>query len=70
VFEQGRDPVGKERGWASVPRTGFDAQRGPQGALLIDNPDEVIEKASPSHAKLMKVIETIGTRVASFVRDA
>ena len=36
--------VGKERGWPPVTRAGFDAQRGPQGALLIGSPDEVIEK--------------------------
>jgi len=36
--------VGKERGWAPVTRAGFDAQRGPQGALLIGHPDEVAEK--------------------------
>jgi len=36
--------VGKERGWAPVTRAGFDAQRGPQGALLIGHPDEVVEK--------------------------
>jgi probable LLM family oxidoreductase len=82
--------VGKERGWPPVTRAGFDAQRGPQGALLIGNPDEIIEKilrhsetlggisrisfqmnaASLPHAKLMKAIEAIGTRVAPSVRDA
>jgi len=36
--------VGKERGWSPVTRAGFDAQRGPQGALIIGNPDEVVEK--------------------------
>jgi probable LLM family oxidoreductase len=36
--------VGKERGWPPVTRAAFDAQRGPQGALLIGNPDEVVEK--------------------------
>lgn len=36
--------VGKERGWPAVTRAGFDAQRGPQGALLIGDPDEVVEK--------------------------
>jgi probable LLM family oxidoreductase len=82
--------VGKERGWPPVTRAGFDAQRGPQGALLIGSADEVVEKilrysetlggisrisfqmnaASLPHAKLMKAIETIGTRVAPLVRDA
>src|SRR3989449_3527469 len=36
--------VGKERGWPPVTRAGFDAQRGPHGALLIGDPDEVVEK--------------------------
>ena len=36
--------VGKERGWPPVTRAGFDAQRGPHGALLIGHPDEVAEK--------------------------
>src|SRR5882724_9878974 len=36
--------IGKERGWPAVTRAGFDAQRGPQGALLIGSPDEVAEK--------------------------
>src|ERR687896_697701 len=31
--------IGKERGWRPVTRAGFDAQRGPQGALLIGDPD-------------------------------
>lgn len=36
--------IGKERGWRPVTRAGFDAQRGPHGALLIGDPDEVAEK--------------------------
>ena len=76
--------VGKERGWPPVTRAGFDAQRGPHGALLIGNPEEVAEKirrhsdalggisrltfqmnaASLPHAKLMRAIEAIGTRIA------
>src|SRR5437867_7639202 len=36
--------VAKERGWPPVTRAGFDAQRGPHGALLIGSPDEVTEK--------------------------
>jgi probable LLM family oxidoreductase len=81
--------VGKERGWPPVTRAGFDAQRGPHGALLIGSADEVAEKilrhsealggisritfqmnaASLPHARLMKAIETIGTRVVPLVRD-
>ena len=36
--------VAKERGWPPVTRADFEAQRGPQGALLIGSPDEVVEK--------------------------
>ena len=80
--------IGKERGWPPVTRAGFDAQRGPQGALLVGNPDEVAEKiirhsealggvsrftfqmnaASLPHAKLMRAIELLGTRVAPALR--
>jgi len=36
--------IGKERGWPPTTRAGFDAQRGPQGALLVGGPEEVTEK--------------------------
>src|SRR5258708_35274863 len=36
--------IGKERGWPPPTRAGFDAQRGPYGALLIGDADEVTEK--------------------------
>jgi probable LLM family oxidoreductase len=36
--------VGKERGWPPMTRASFDAQRGPNGALLIGSPDEVVDK--------------------------
>ena len=82
--------IGKERGWPPVTRAGFDAQRGPHGALLIGSPDEVAEKimrhsealggisritfqmnaASLPHAKLMRAIEALGTRVAPALRRA
>jgi probable LLM family oxidoreductase len=32
--------TGKERGWPKMTRASFDAQRGPQGALLVGSPDE------------------------------
>ena len=81
--------IGKERGWAPVTRADFDAQRGPEGALLVGNAEEVAEKiarhsealggisrltfqmnaASLPHAKLMRAIEEIGTRVAPVMRE-
>ncbi len=45
--------VGRERGWPPVTRAGFDAQRGPRGALLIGNPDDVVEK-------IIRYSETLG----------
>jgi probable LLM family oxidoreductase len=36
--------IGSERGWRPVTRAGYDAQRGPNGALLIGDPDEIVEK--------------------------
>ncbi len=45
--------IGKERGWPAATRAGFDAQRGPHGALLIGSPDEVAEK-------ILRHSETLG----------
>src|ERR671910_2356800 len=50
--------VGKERGWRAVTRAGFDAQRGPQGALLIGDPDEVVGKIV-RHSKALGGISRI-----------
>jgi len=36
--------IGKERGWPPMTRPSFDAQRGPNGALLIGSPNEVVDK--------------------------
>ena len=36
--------VGRERGWPPMTRASFDAQRGPEGALLIGDPKYVVEK--------------------------
>jgi alkanesulfonate monooxygenase SsuD/methylene tetrahydromethanopterin reductase-like flavin-dependent oxidoreductase (luciferase family) len=36
--------VAKERGWPAVTRADFDAQRTPEGALLVGEAEEVVEK--------------------------
>lgn len=36
--------IGKERGWPPMTRGRFEAQLGPLGALLVGDPDEVVEK--------------------------
>ena len=36
--------VANERGWPAVTRADFDAQRTPEGALLVGNAEEVVEK--------------------------
>src|SRR5881409_434925 len=38
------DSVARERGWPPMSRAHYDAQRVPTGALLIGEPDEVVEK--------------------------
>ena len=36
--------IGKERGWPPITRARFDAERGPNGALLVGSPAEVADK--------------------------
>lgn len=50
--------IGKERGWRPATRAGFDAQRGPHGALLIGDPDAVVEKIV-RHSKALGGISRI-----------
>ena len=44
--------IGKERGWPRMTRTSFNAQRAPEGALVIGNPTEVVEKII-KHSKVL-----------------
>jgi alkanesulfonate monooxygenase SsuD/methylene tetrahydromethanopterin reductase-like flavin-dependent oxidoreductase (luciferase family) len=73
-----------------MTRAHFDAQLAPTGALLVGDPETVVEKilrvheslggifrltfqmsvADLPHAKLMRAIELLGTRVAPLVRRA
>jgi probable LLM family oxidoreductase len=50
--------IGKERGWPKMTRASFDSQRGPQGALLVGDPDEVVEKIV-RHSKALGGISRI-----------
>src|SRR5918993_893491 len=50
--------IGKERGWPAMTRADFDAQRGPQGALIIGDPDEVGKKII-RHSKALGGISRI-----------
>jgi alkanesulfonate monooxygenase SsuD/methylene tetrahydromethanopterin reductase-like flavin-dependent oxidoreductase (luciferase family) len=50
--------IGKERGWPRMIRASFEAQRGPQGALLVGGPDEVAEKIV-RHSKALGGISRI-----------
>ncbi len=43
-YAAGMTKIGRERGWPPMTRASFDAQRGPQGALLVGGPEEVAEK--------------------------
>jgi alkanesulfonate monooxygenase SsuD/methylene tetrahydromethanopterin reductase-like flavin-dependent oxidoreductase (luciferase family) len=62
--------IGKERGWPPVTRAHFDAQRSPQGALLVGNPEEVVEKII-EHSKALGDISHISFQmdVASLPHD-
>lgn len=88
-FARAISDVSKERGWRPMTREDFDDQLGPNGALLIGDPDEVAEKmirhsialgglsritfqmnaSSLPHAKIMRSIELLATRVAPIVRE-
>ncbi len=50
--------VGKERGWPAVTRADFDEQRSPEGALLVGNAEEVVEKIL-HHSKALGGISRI-----------
>jgi probable LLM family oxidoreductase len=50
--------IGKERGWPRMTRESFDSQRGTQGALLVGDPDEVVEKIV-RHSKALGGISRI-----------
>ncbi len=41
--------IGRERGWAPIGRTQFDALRSPRGALVVGSPQDVIEKILFQH---------------------
>ena len=41
--------IGKERGWAPMERQSFDALRTLRGALVVGNPEEVVEKILYQH---------------------
>ena len=50
--------IGKERRWHKVTRTAFDAQRGSEGALLVGDPEEIVEKII-RHSKSLSGISRI-----------
>ena len=82
--------IGKERGWPPMTRAHFNSQLGPTGALLVGDPETVVEKilhvnewlggisrltfqmsvAALPHAKVMRSIEILGTKIKPMVRAA
>lgn len=50
--------IGKERGWPKMTRDHFEEQMGSQGALIVGDPDEVIEKII-RHSKALGGISRI-----------
>jgi probable LLM family oxidoreductase len=51
-YAEAMTKVGRERGWPPMTRSRFEAQMGPQGALLVGNPEEVAEKIKRHSAAL------------------
>jgi alkanesulfonate monooxygenase SsuD/methylene tetrahydromethanopterin reductase-like flavin-dependent oxidoreductase (luciferase family) len=43
-FAKAMSDIGRERGWRPMTRRDFEAQMGPQGALIIGDPEEVAAK--------------------------
>lgn len=41
--------IGRERGWPGMNRQQFDASTGPQGALLVGSPQQVVDKILYEH---------------------
>jgi alkanesulfonate monooxygenase SsuD/methylene tetrahydromethanopterin reductase-like flavin-dependent oxidoreductase (luciferase family) len=41
--------IGRERGWSGMNRAQFDASSGPEGALLVGSPQQVIDKILYEH---------------------
>jgi probable LLM family oxidoreductase len=50
--------IGKERGWPKMTRASLDSQRGTEGALLVGDPEEVVEKVV-RHSKALGGISRI-----------
>ena len=50
--------IGRERGWSEMTKESFEAQRGPEGALLVGDPEEVVEKII-NHSKALGGISRI-----------
>jgi len=43
-FARAITDIGKERGWRPVTRKDLEAQLGPEGALIVGSPEEVVDK--------------------------
>jgi alkanesulfonate monooxygenase SsuD/methylene tetrahydromethanopterin reductase-like flavin-dependent oxidoreductase (luciferase family) len=48
-YERAMNQLGRERGWAPIGRGGYEAARGPLGALMVGDPDEVAERILAVH---------------------
>ena len=48
-YQSSMNRIGRERGWPPTSRAKFDAERAQHGALLVGNPQQVIEKLLYEH---------------------
>jgi len=89
-YAESFNAIGEERGWPLVTRAHFNAQLAPTGALLVGDPETVVEKilqvneslggisrvtfqmsvAALPHARMMRAIEILGTKIGAMVGTA
>lgn len=48
-YAQMMNRIGRERGWAPITRAHYDMLRGPEGALLVGDPEQVARKIARQH---------------------
>lgn len=49
AFSEVMNRIGRERGWPPQTRAHFDMERGPRGALLVGDPDRIVDKILWEH---------------------
>ena len=51
-YAEAMTKLGRERGWSPMTRDRFDAMRGPEGSLVLGNPEQVADKIAAMQSTL------------------